>query len=299
MDTEKNINLSQRQLKTKSQPVSPKLNHIKNIKSWGIFMAACVLFVLYIFPFALILINSFKSRLEIVDSPLALPSGLNFDNYREAYKTMNFTTAILNSFIITVVSVTLIIVFSSMLAYFLVRWRWKINNIILLGLIASMIIPFQALMIPFVSIYGRLGLLNSKWTLSFFYLGFGVSLATFMYHGFIKSIPVELEEAALIDGASRLQVFWKIVFPILKPITTTIAILDVLWIWNDFLLPSLVLVSDEQRTLPLSTFYFFGKYTSDFGLAMAGLVLSIIPVIIFYIIMQKQIIKGVIDGAIK
>jgi raffinose/stachyose/melibiose transport system permease protein len=120
-----------------------------------------------------------------------------------------------------------------------------------------------------------------------------------MYHGFIKNIPVELEEAAIIDGASRLQVFWKVVFPMLKPITITIAILDVLWIWNDFLLPSLVLISESQRTIPLSTFSFFGSYTSNYGAAMAGLVLAIIPLIIFFVVLQKQVIRGVIDGAIK
>lgn len=271
----------------------------KSLKSLLLFIISSILFVLYIFPFALIIVNSFKDRLSIVKDPLGLPENWGFDNYVNAFTTMKFASAFINSLIVTTVSVLLIIVFSAMLAYFLVRWKWKMNKFILLLLVASMIIPFQALMIPFVKIYGGLDMLNSKWTLSFFYLGFGVSLATFMFHGFIKNIPIELEEAALIDGASRFQVFWRVVFPILKPITTTIAILDVLWIWNDFLLPSLVLVSDDTRTIPLSTFYFFGKYTSNYGSAMAALVLAIIPVLIFYFIAQKQIIKGVIEGAIK
>lgn len=271
----------------------------RKIKSIILFILSVALFILYFFPFVLVLINSFKDRLDIVTNPLALPSKISFDNYIEAFQTMNFMSALWNSILITVVSVVLIISFSSMFAYFLVRWKWKMNGVIFLLLIASMIIPFQALMIPFVSIYGNLGMLNSPWMLMFFYLGFGLGLATFMYHGFIKSIPVELEEASLIDGASRLQVFWLVVFPILKPITVTIVILDVLWIWNDFLLPSLVLVSEGNRTIPLSTFYFFGQYTSSFGPAMAGLILAIIPVIIFFIILQKQVIKGVIDGAIK
>lgn len=271
----------------------------RQIKSIVLVALSVTLFILYFFPFALVLINSFKDRLEIVSNPLALPTALNFDNYIEAFQTMNFMTALWNSILITTVSVFLIIVFSSMLAYFLVRWKWKINGVILMVLVASMIIPFQALMIPFVSIYGNLGLLNSPWMLMFYYLGFGLGLATFMYHGFMKSIPVELEEAALIDGASRLQVFWLVVFPMLKPITVTIVILDVLWIWNDFLLPSLVLISADNRTIPLSTYYFFGQYTSAFGPAMAGLILAMIPIIIFFIILQKQVIKGVIDGAIK
>lgn len=271
----------------------------KQIRNTLLFVLSLFLFALYFFPFILVLINSFKERLDIVSNPLALPTTWSFANYIEAYQTMNFISAFWNSVLITTVSVLLIIVFSSMFAYFLVRWKWKVNGWIFLLLIASMIIPFQALMIPFVSIFGNLGLLNSKWILMFFYLGFGLGLATFMYHGFIKNIPVELEEAAIIDGASRLQVFWKVVFPMLKPITVTIVILDVLWIWNDFLLPALVLVSESNRTIPLSTFYFFGQYTSAFGPAMAGLVLAMIPIIIFFIILQKQVIKGVMDGAIK
>ena len=168
-----------------------------------------------------------------------------------------------------------------------------------MALVASMIIPFQSVMIPFVTVFGNLGLLNSRGMLIYFYLGFGISMATFMFHGFIKSIPVELEEAAIVDGANRFQVFFKVVLPMLKPTTATIAILDVLWIWNDFLLPSLVLVNDNVRTLPLSTFYFFGKYTADYSVAMAALVLVLIPVLVFYFVMQKKIIAGVVDGAIK
>lgn len=258
-----------------------------------------VLLVLFVFPLFMILINSFKTRIEIVRNPIALPTEWSWSNYTEAFTTMNFTSALTNSLIVTILSVILILIFSSALAFFLVRWKWKMNNIIFMVLIASMIIPFQAIMIPFVSLYGNVGLLNSKWSLIYFYLGFGISLSTFMYHGFVKGVPKEMDEAALIDGAGKVRLFGQIIFPILKPITTTIAILDVLWIWNDFLLPSLVLVSPEDRTLPLSTFYFFGKYTSNYGVAMAALVLSMIPVVIFYIVMQRQIIEGVVEGAVK
>ncbi|WHX98100.1 carbohydrate ABC transporter permease [Neobacillus sp. DY30] len=269
------------------------------LKGLPFLILSSILFIIFFFPFALIILNSFKSRLEIVSNPVALPKVFSFDNYIKAYEAMNFSTGVVNSFLITVVSLVLIIFFGSMLGYFLVRWNNKFNTIILFMMVSAMIVPFQSIMIPLVNIYGNLGLLNSKWSLSFFYLGFGLSMATFMYHGFIKEIPIELEEAARIDGASRFKVFWYVVFPLLKPITVTIAILDSLWIWNDFLLPSLVLISEETRTLPLSTFYFFGQYTSDYGLAMSALVLSIIPIIIFYLLMQKQIIKGVIEGSIK
>ena len=197
---------------------------------------------------------------------------------------MNYGSAVINSLIVTVLSVSVIILFSSMLAYYLVRYDSKISKMIFMALVASMIIPFQSVMIPFVTVFGNLGLLNSRGMLIYFYLGFGISMATFMFHGFIKSIPVELEEAAIVDGANRFQVFFKVVLPMLKPTTATIAILDVLWIWNDFLLPSLVLVNDNVRTLPLSTFYFFGKYTADYSVAMAALVLVLIPVLVFYFV---------------
>lgn len=271
----------------------------KNLNKVIIFTMCALLFVLYLFPFILILINSFKTRLEVIADPLSLPKSLDFSNFVEAFKTMNYGSAVINSLLVTIVSVTVIILFSSMLAYFLVRYNWKINKLIFMALVSSMIIPFQSVMIPFVTIFGNLNLLNNRGMLIYFYLGFGISMATFMFHGFIKSIPIELEEAAIIDGATRIQVFFKIVLPILKPTTATIAILDVLWVWNDFLLPSLVLVNDNIRTLPLSTFYFFGKYTANYNVAMAALVLVLLPVLIFYFIMQKKIIAGVVDGAIK
>ena len=271
----------------------------KNINKMITITLCSLMFVLYVFPFVLILINSFKTRIEVVKNPLSLPRVWSLDNFIEAYQTMNFGSALINSLIITVVSVTFIILCSSMLAYYLVRNKSRLNQIIFMSLVASMIIPFQSLMIPFVTIFGNMGLLNSRGMLIYFYLGFGISMATFMFHGFIKSIPIELEEAAIIDGANQLQVFFKVVFPILTPTTATIAILDVLWVWNDFLLPSLVLVNDDVRTIPLSTFYFFGKYTANYSVAIAALVLALLPVLIFYFIMQKKIIAGVADGAIK
>ncbi|MDB6354481.1 carbohydrate ABC transporter permease [Trichococcus sp. K1Tr] len=271
----------------------------KNLNKIIIFTLCILMFILYIFPFILILINSFKGRLEVVANPLSLPEKFDFGNFIEAFNTMNYGSAVINSLIVTVLSVSVIILFSSMLAYYLVRYDSKIGKLIFMTLVASMIIPFQSVMIPFVTVFGNLGLLNSRGMLIYFYLGFGISMATFMFHGFIKSIPVELEEAAIVDGANHFQVFFKVVLPMLKPTTATIAILDVLWIWNDFLLPSLVLVNDNVRTLPLSTFYFFGKYTANYSVAMAALVLVLIPVLVFYFIMQKKIIAGVVDGAIK
>ena len=263
------------------------------------FVVCLLLALVMMIPFLMILLNSFKDKVSIIKDPLGFTGFTGFRNFIQAFQTMNYWSALGNSIIITFFSLLLIVAFSSMLAYFLVRWDWKLNKGIFLLLVASMIIPFQTLMIPLVSIYGKAGLLNSRGSLVFFYLGFGMAMATFMYHGFIKGISKELEEAALIDGCSRLGVFWKIIFPNLAPITATIVILDLLWIWNDYLLPSLVLVEDSQRTLPLSTFYFFGNYSSEFGFGMAALVISVLPMLVVYLLLQKQIIGGVMDGAIK
>ncbi|WP_297429997.1 carbohydrate ABC transporter permease [Clostridium sp.] len=257
------------------------------------------LLLVYIVPFIFVLINSFKARKDVVANPLALASDFKFSNYIDAFEKMNYGHAFVNTLIITVLSVLIIIIFSSMTAYILVRKDWKFNKIIFFAMVLSMIIPFQGIMIPLVSIYGSMGMLNTKWALIYMYLGFGMSLAVFMYHGFIKSIPVELEEAAMIDGASRFQTFWQIVFPIMKPITMTITTLDVLWIWNDFLLPSLILIAPDERTLQLSTYVFNGTYTTDYGLSMSALMLSILPVLIIYLFLQKSIIGGVLQGSIK
>ena len=253
---------------------------------------AFLFLVFMLLPFFLVLINALKPRIEIIKNPMALPHALSL-------VTMKFGTVLMNTAYITAFSQILLIVFGAMLSYMLVRWDFKANKIIFTVLICAMIIPFQSLMIPFVSIFGKLGLMNSRTALRFFYMGFGMPMTTFMYHGFMKGISREMEEAALIDGCSHFYCFWKIVFPNLKPITTTILIVNILWIWNDFLLPSLVLIKDKNRTIPLSTFYFFGEYTAELGLAMAALILSVLPVVVIYLFLQKQIVTGVMDGAIK
>jgi raffinose/stachyose/melibiose transport system permease protein len=212
---------------------------------------------------------------------------------------MDYLKVFMNSLMITVASNILIVVFCSMAAYMLVRTKKKISNIIFMTFVAAMVIPFQSIMIPLVKVAGNFGLLNSLWGLIFMYLGFGSGMAIFLYHGFMKGIPVELEEAAIIDGCSPFGVFWRIVFPLLKPITVTIVILNSLWIWNDFLLPMLVLQDPELRTIPLATFFFFGQYTKQWDLALAALVISIIPLLIFFFSMQKHIIKGITSGSIK
>lgn len=267
--------------------------------AWIKFIALSASLVLFVFPFLMLLVNSFKENKDITSSPLSWPDRLSLTNYTNAFGKMEYVSAFMNSVIITVLSVVLISISAAMAAHYFVRNQTKLNQYTFFIMVAAMIIPFQAIMIPLVKIYGSIGFLNSKWALIYMYIGFGSPLAVFIYHGFIKSIPAELEEAALIDGCTRTQTFFRIVFPVLTPTTVTIAILNVLWIWNDFLLPSLVLISPSERTLPLSTFYFFGTYTVDYGPLMAGLMLTILPVLIIYLFAQKYIIQGVMQGSIK
>ncbi|MEW9050825.1 MAG: carbohydrate ABC transporter permease [Neobacillus sp.] len=255
--------------------------------------------LIFLVPFYYVLSNSLKPFAEILTNTSALPKIWQFENYANAFEKLDFLNVFTNSLIITVSSNIVLVIFCSMAAYMLVRTKKKISNIIFMTFVAAMIIPFQSIMIPLIKTAGNFGLLNSIWGLVIMYLGFGSGMTIFLYHGFIKGIPVELEEAAIIDGCTRFGVFWRIVFPLLKPITVTIVILNSLWIWNDFLLPSLVLQDQSLRTIPLATFFFFGQYTKQWDLALAALVIGIIPLLIFFFTMQKHIIKGITSGSIK
>jgi len=266
---------------------------------WGRTVFVFALLILFLVPFYLVLNNSFRTTEMFVTSPFKLTDSLDPKNYIDAFNKMRFMNGLQNSFIITLCSVALILITASMSAHYLVRNRNRLTNTIFGIMVASMIVPFQAVMIPLAKIYGSMNLYNNPLTLMFFYMGFGQAFAVFIFHGFIKGIPVELEEAALIDGCGRLKNFFSIVMPNLKPVIVTVLILDVLWIWNDYLLPSMVLLSPDLRTLPLSTYSFFTTYSVDYAPLMAGLVLTIIPVIALYLLCQKQIIEGVVQGAIK
>jgi raffinose/stachyose/melibiose transport system permease protein len=263
-----------------------------------IFAIGLFLSLTYVAPFALVLVNSFKPKYDILANPLGWPITFTWDNFQQALHKMNFFRSLVNSIIITFFSVSILIIFSSMLAYYLARTKNKFTKTTFLILVASMIVPFQALMIPFMAIFAQFVSLNNRIALIFFYQGFGVALSTFLYHGFISKIPAEIDEAAAMDGANDFTIFWRIVFPMLRPVTATVAIVNSLWIWNDFLLPRLVLTPDTQ-TLPLSTYLFYGQYSTQYGQAMAGLLLAVIPIIIFYLVLQRQFISGISTGAVK
>lgn len=264
-----------------------------------------LLCAVFLFPIYLVVVNSFKNRSELYANIMALPGEFTLEYYEKAMAKMNFFRAFGNSLIVTIVSTLLIVLLASMTAWMLVRVNNLLSKIIFNLLIATMLIPFQTLMMPLLQEMGwirdnlHIPVLDTLGGLIYMNVGFGASMAVFLYHGFVKSIPVSLEEAAQIDGCSRLGIFFKIVFPMLKPTTVTVAILDVIWIWNDYLLPALVLSSKANRTIPLSTAAFFGQFTIQWNMAMAGLTLTIIPVIIFYLCAQKHIVKGVVAGAVK
>lgn len=261
--------------------------------------------LLYLFPIYLILTNSFKSRSQMYESMVALPEKLTAKYYVSALGKMNFAVSIKNSLILTIVSIAILVVLCSMTAWMFVRTKNKLSNFLFGVLVATMLIPFQTIMMPLMQEMNWIGnhtgikMTDTIPGLIFMYIGFGAGMGVFLYHGFISSIPVSLEEAAIIDGCNTWQVFWDIVFPMLKPTTMTVIILDVIWIWNDYLLPSLTLKAKANRTIPISTAKFFGQYTISWNEAMAALVVTIIPVAIFYLACQKYIIKGVAAGAVK
>ena len=257
--------------------------------------------ILYLIPLFLVLMNSFKGRFFISNAPFELPDAqtfVGFKNYTVGLARTGFVQAFGYSLFITVFSVGTIVFFTSMTAWAITRATSWVSSTIYYLLIFSMIVPFQMVMFSMSKIANVLHLDNPIGIIAL-YLGFGAGLSVFIFSGFIKSIPLEIEEAATIDGCNPIQTFFLIVFPILRPIYITVAILNTMWIWNDYLLPYLV-IGTNYRTIPIAVQYLLGGYGSiDLGAMMAMLVLSIVPIIIFYLLCQKYIIEGVVAGAVK
>ena len=268
-----------------------------------IFVFLLVFAVVMMYPLFFILNNSFKGKFFISSDPFSFPNSETFVGIKN-YVTGIEKTGIINaagwSFFITIVSVALIILFTSMTAYYITRVKSKVTSALYYMFVFSMIVPFQMVMFTMASLADKFGLKNPV-GMCILYLGFGSGLSVFMFAGFVKSIPLEIEEAAMIDGCNPLQTFFGVVFPILKPTAITVAILNAMWIWNDFLLPYLVIgISTKYKTIPVVIQMLVGSNgNKDMGALMAMLVVSILPIIIFYLTCQKYIIEGVVAGAVK
>lgn len=261
-----------------------------------IFLLACV----YFYPVFLMFANSFKGFGEILKNPIALPDEATFQNYKDVVVKMDYIKLFRNNVLITATGIAGIVFFSSAAAYILDRRRNKYTKIIYTLIITPMLIPFQTIMITLLKAMSVIHLSGSKLGLGVQYWGFGVPMATFIFYNFMKTIPKEIDESAMIDGASTFKTFIAVIFPLLKSVTVTVIVLDVMWIWNDFLLPLLMVNSNnDTKTLVLAAYTFVGSMNTKWHYAMTGMVLAVIPSIIVFIFLQKYIVDGVVAGAVK
>lgn len=277
-----------------------KLRTPMTLKDWIKFIILLIISIVFIAPILLVLMNSFKGKLYVSNEPFALPNSESFvglKNYINGIEKIDFFNAFFVSLFITVCSVIVIVIATAMCAWFITRVKTWYTKLIYILFAFSMIVPFQMVMYPMSQVANILHL-DNMFGIVIIYLGFGAGLSVFMFSGFVKSVPVEIEEAAMIDGCGPIRTFFLVDFPILRPSAITVAILQAMWIWNDYLLPTLIL--SDTKTLPMAIQYLRGGYGSiDMAAMMAMLVLAIIPIIIFYFACQKYIIKGVMAGAVK
>lgn len=277
---------------------SPKVG--QKLLSGLVFVFLSVVAIFTLFPLFMGLINSIKTDGEILNNIIAMPKHFKFGNYMDAFQKTSYLHSLWNTILVVTVGVAGIILFGAMAGYKLSRTKTRLSSALFGLFIMSMLIPFHSIMITLTRIARNLHVQGSTIGLGLIYIGLGVPMAIFLYHGFMKSIPHELEEAAIIDGCGEYKVFFLIIFPLLRPITATIAILNVLWMWNDFLLPLLMLTDSDKYTLLLSTNMLFGEYNNnDWSAILASLILTMIPVIGLYLLLQKYIISGISDGALK
>lgn len=277
------------------------MNHKEKIRQ-GIIGAVLVLFAFVtVFPIYFLAVNSFKGQQEIVASPIALPKSWDFGYLANAAKQIDLGRSLIQTILITVLAVGLIILVSSFAAWAIARMNSRVADFLFLVYTAAMLIPFQSVMYPLVSLVEKLGLKNTL-GLILMYGGFGLSMSVLLYRGFIKSVPASLEEAAMLDGANIFQMYRYVLMPLLKPTTVTVIITNAVWIWNDYLLPFLVIGNNEKKTLTLSLYYaksLSGQYGNPWELIFPAVLLCIIPVVIIFVILQKNIIEGISAGAVK
>jgi raffinose/stachyose/melibiose transport system permease protein len=271
----------------------------KSVKFW-LFVLALLLTVFYLFPLVLVGMNSLKTTGEFTTNPFSAPSRLVFENYPQAFNQMHFLTSLCNTLILTVTICVLVAILGSMAAYVVSRIKSRFVSFFYYMMIASMCAPFQAFMIPLVKLYAaQLGFTNSLVPVIYIATGLNMAFATFLVRGFLNSIPLEIDQAAMIDGCGSIRLFFKIIMPMLVPIEVTLLVFVAMGIWNDYLLSSLFLQTQEMRTLPMMIRVFCAQYSTDYSPMMAGLVMSIAPMLIFYLLCQKQILAGVVQGSVK
>lgn len=269
--------------------------------SLGCNILTAVIVILFLFPLYIALVTSFKTPMEIADSVLALPKEFSFSNYINGMKESQFARSLLNSVIVTFPAVAMIVVFSAMGGYAIARFSGK-NKII--GFmdklyLSSLMIPFQVIMIPVYKTFKDLGLLNSLGGMILMLTGYSIAYPTFLIVGFVKSVPRVMEEAATIDGCGPYKCFFVIVLPLLKPIVATVAALHVMWLWNDYNIAVILLQKDIVRTLTVKQYYFFSEFSSNYGMAFAAAIICMMPILIFFILMQKNLVEGISAGAVK
>lgn len=270
---------------------------VKHKKIIGIFVGCCV--IIFLVPFYLVFLNSFKTNGELLTDVLTLPQKATLENYKHALEQLDYVRIFTNSLLVTVGSNLGVTVISAMAAYRLERFPTKLNRVISFVLLTGLIIPFQVVMIPLVKVLKSIHLINSLWGVIFTYWGMGLAFTVFLFRGFIPGIPKEVEEAAVMDGCSLIYMFWKIVFPLLKPIVFTAVTINTFWFWNDFLLPQLILSKKELLTIPIAMNAFFGQYVMKWDLALPALVMAVIPAIVVFLAFQKYIVEGMVTGAVK
>jgi len=265
-----------------------------------VLLALSIVAAFTLLPIYMCLLNSLKTEGEILNDILAIPSHFVFTNYTSAFQETRYLRSLWNTVVAAAVGLTGIILFGSMAGYKLSRTKSRLSGFVFGLFVIAMLIPFHSIMITLYKVAKNLAVKDSITGLGLIYVGLGIPMAVFLYHGFTKSIPRELEEAAVIDGCGEFRMFFTIIFPLLLPITATIVILNALWIWNDFLLPLLMLTDSDQYTLVLSTNILFGQYgNNEWSAILAALVMAMLPAIVLYLLLQKYITKGIAEGAIK
>lgn len=258
-----------------------------------------VIALIFLMPFYFVLVNSVKDFVEILKNTAGLPEEIHWENFANAWENVGFGRAFWNTVINTILTDIVIVVAASMAAYRMVRHNTKGNRLLMMLFVASMVIPVQSILIPLIKEYSVLHLINTRAGLVIAYVGLGLPFSIYLYSGYVHNIPIEVEEAAIIDGCSYMKLYWRVVFPLLKPMTGTVVLLRTLWCWNDYLTTLLLFQKTEDRTIQLAINVLFNEYRQQWDIALPALVIAITPLIAFFLLMQKQFIAGVTSGAVK